>query len=194
MAGQYVTTRSKHLLCIHIIVSLASVVVGLDSLAELVGQLHLSNSCKGLMEDSSPLHIVGSRQNILSNTIVVNQQTEPAVEGLESSPDPLSSLLQRLQLQDSTRSPVPTPSHASESRGSDNQRNLRELLETMQRLMSTIPKGLLPGRLRKSMSPKLIVLDLNGLLLDRIKACPPHSLRTLRITARLFSPQSNSPR
>jgi hypothetical protein len=174
MSRQYVTTGRHHKFFIHLIILLTRAVIGLGSPAVPDRQLHLSHSSTDLMEDSSlPLHIVGSRQIILSNSIVFNRQSEPVVEGFRSSPDPLSSLLQRLQLQDNSLSPVLTPAHAPESRSSEDQRGLRELLDTMQRFMSTIPKGLLPGRFRKSMAPKLIVLDLNGLLLDRIKACAP---------------------
>jgi len=129
---------------------------------------HSATGSAGMCEGSlKNLHIVGSRQNI-SNFITENCQkatTQGEIDSAHDSDVHLSSLLQKLQI-----NPFDSRKNTnSDQVVVDSHSELREQIERMQRLLSTVPRGLLPGRFRTSLFPKLLVLDLNGLLLDRIK-------------------------
>ena len=113
---------------------------------------------------SSALQIVGSKQNISTNFVSSIPQEKTEICDSGTSADPISRLLEGLRIKDSSNS-----TSAGLVPGANSPRELRDLLDKMQMLLATVPRGLLPGRLRRSLFPKLLVLDLNGLLLDRIK-------------------------
>lgn len=105
-----------------------------------------------------------SRQNITA-TVIATKQLD-----ISSSPsaDPLSQLLQGLRIKDDSNLST-TFAFESDTDPVGGQINIREMLDKLQRMFSTLPRGLLPGRFRTILSPKLLILDLNGLLVDRIK-------------------------
>lgn len=119
--------------------------------------------CETRMSEYCPEPWKVDQINTKQTGIVHKQETETGFNCTSS--DPLSSLLQALRIQDDSFSPAGNH-HTNHG---ENHRNLRELIDEMQRILSTVPRGLLPGRLRKCLSPKLLILDLNGLLLERLK-------------------------